>query len=127
MSTAASIALILATSTSSLFILMYTTRLANDAGAEVATGVIRGVPISRVYRGILLYQVWIGYVVAAVSTGILAAILNTQIAAFVVEQNLKAVAYLIAVVFGVASLSWVLNAISSLIHFRSLMRQTEAD
>jgi hypothetical protein len=106
---------------------MYITRLANDAGAEVATGVIHGVPISRVYGGIMLYQVWIGYVVAAVSCGILAAILNTQIAAFVVEHNLRAVAYLIAAVFGVASLSWVLNAVSSLIHFRSLLRQAEAD
>jgi hypothetical protein len=126
MSNSIAIALISATTFAACFCFQYASKLANDAGAEVATGLIRGVPITRTYRGIMLYQVWVGYVTMAVACGIFMAFTNLQVAAQVLDAQVKALAYLGAAMGAVGSLGWLLNAISTLIHFRSLMRQHEA-
>ena len=42
-----------------LFLLYYITKLANDAAADIAIGVICGVPISKKHRSTLLYQNWV--------------------------------------------------------------------
>jgi len=126
MSSSVATALISATSFSAYFCFQYVTNLANNAGAEVATGVIGGVPITRTYRGLMLYQVWIGYVVGAVACLIFMAFVNLQVAAQVTDTQVRALAYLGATMGAVGSRGCVLNAMSALVHFRSVLRQAEA-
>jgi hypothetical protein len=126
MSNTVAIALISATSFSAFFCFQYVTNLANNAGAEVATGVVGGIPITRTYRGIMLYQVWIGYVTGAVACLILMGFVNLQVAGQVTDTQVKALAYLGAAMGAVGSLGVLLNSISALVHFRSLLRQAEA-
>ena len=63
----------------------------------------------------------------AVVVGILCAILNIRIAANVTDGDVKAVAYVGAVIGGVAAFGWVLFGVSELIHYRSTLRKAEAD
>lgn len=123
MSSTLAIALICANTFPGFFCFHYVLKLANDVGAEVATAVIRGVPISRTYRGIMLYQVWIGYVLGAVSIGSLVAVLNWSIAELVHAGLVQTAAYLASVIAAVGALGCALNAASGLIHFRRLMRE----
>jgi len=127
MSSSLAIALICANTFPGFFCFQYVLKLANDAGAEVATAVIRGVPISRTYRGMMVYQVWIGYVLSAVSIGSLAAVLNWCIAELVGEGVVQSAAYLAAVIAAVGTLGTALNATSALIHFRRLLREMKQD
>ena len=126
MSSTLAIALICANTFPGFFCFQYVLKLANDVGAEVATAVIRGVPISRTYRGIMLYQVWIGYVLGAVSIGSLVAVLNWSIAELVDAGLVQTAAYLASVIAAVGALGCALNAASGLIYFRRLMREMKS-
>ena len=127
MSSSTAIALITANFLPMFFCFHYISKLANDVAAEIETGVLRGIPISTKYRRIMLYNHWVGYGLGAVTCGIFAAILNIRIAAYVDDGDIKAVAYVAAVMAGVGALGWAANAVSELIHYRSVLRQAEAD
>jgi len=127
MSNTLAIALICANAFPGFFCFQYVSKLANDAGAEVAMGVIRGVPISQTYRGLMLYQVWIGYVLGAVSILVLVAVLNWSIAVLVDDRLVQTTAYLASVIAAVGALGTTLNAASALIHFRRLIREAKSD
>ena len=127
MSASTALALIIATDFAGFFCLFWLTKLANDVAAEIETGVIRGTPISTKYRWLLLYQSWFTYVFGAMIAGILSAMLNVRIAAHATAGDVKAVAYVGAVIGGTAAFGWVLFGVSELIHYRSTLRQAEAD
>lgn len=127
MSNSTAIALIIATFMPLYFLFFYITRMANDVAAEIETGVIRGVPVSTKYRGIMLYSTWAGYATGVVALGIFAAMLNIQIAANVPDDDIKALAYVGALIGGVAAFGWMVNGINELIHYRSILRQAESD
>jgi hypothetical protein len=127
MSNPTAIALITANFMPLFFIYHYITKLANDLGAEIETGAVKGIPISANYRRIMLYQIWVGYGLAAFVCGIFAAILNIRIAAKVDDVDIKTLAYVAAVIGGVGAFAWVANGVLALIHYRSTIRQAEAD
>jgi hypothetical protein len=121
------IALIIANFLPLFFCFHYISKLANDVGADIETGVLRGIPVSIEYRRIMLYAIWVGYGLGAVTCGIFAAILNIRIAAYVDDGDIKAVAYVAAVIGGVGAVAYTANGVLSLIHYRSTLRQAEAD
>jgi hypothetical protein len=125
MSNTTAIALITVNFLAAIFCYQYQTKLANDVGEEIETGVLQGIPISTNYRRILLYQIWVGYGLGAVVCGIFAAIVNIRIAALVDDVDLQTVAYVAAVAGGLAAFSWVANGVLSLTHYRSVIRQAE--
>ena len=127
MSTSATIALIIATSFLGLFVFFYITKMANDLGAEILVGTMGGHPVSTKHRWLALYGTWTGYVMGAVVCSILGAAVNVVVATHVTDAGVKALAYLAALFGAVAALGLVLQGVTALGYYRSVLRQSEAD
>jgi hypothetical protein len=127
MATSTALALIIANFLPLFFCFHYISKLANDVGAQIETGVLQGIPTSIEYRRMMLYAIWVGYGLGAVTCGIFAAILNIRIAACVDDADIRAAAYVAAVIGGVGALAYTANGVLALIHYRSTLRQAEAN
>jgi hypothetical protein len=109
------------------FLFYYVTRVTNDLGAEILTGVIRGNSISTKQRWFMLYNTWVSYVTGAVSMGIFLAIAQVLIGSSVGDENIRLLAYLAALVAAVGSLMWLSQGALGFLNYRSVLRQAEAD
>jgi len=127
MSTSTAIALIIANFLPGIFVYFYISKLANDSGAMIVTGVVDGAPVSMKYRWVMLHQTYSGYVLGAVAGGFMLALVNLRIADNVVDIDIKRLAYVAAVITGTAALAWVAYGISEFILFRSVLREAESD
>ena len=127
MSPSTAITLIIASFFPGAFVIFYISKMTNDVGNEIFTGVIRGIPISIKARWIILHQTWVGYVLGIVGVGVMIAAVNVQIAAHAPDAAIQTVAYLTAFFGAVAAFVWVLAAISGFIHYRSVLREAETD
>jgi len=127
MSDSTAIALIIASFFPGAFVIFYSSKMTNDVGIEILTGVIRGIPISIKARWLILHQTWVGYVLGMVGCGVMIAVLNVQIAAHATDAGIQTVAYMTAFFGAFAAIAWVIGAVSGFIHFRSVLRQAEAD
>jgi hypothetical protein len=106
-------------------VIFYISKMTNDVGIEVSTGVMQGIPVSIKARWIILHQTWVGYVLGIVAVGVMVTAVNVQIAAHAPDAAIRTVAYLTAFFGAAAAFVWVLAAISGFIHFRSVLRQAE--
>ena len=127
MSSSTAIGLIIANFLPGIFVYFYITKLANDSGAMIVTGVVDGTPVSMKYRWVMLHQTYSGYVLGAVAGGFMAALVNLRIADHVIDVDIKRLAYVAVVMTGTASFAWVVYGISEFILFRSLLREAESD
>jgi predicted secreted protein len=127
MSDSTTIALIIASFFPGTFAIFYISKMTNDVGNEIVTGVIRGIPISTKARWLVLHQTWVGYVLGAVGCGVMIAALNVQIAAHATDAGIQTLAYMAAFFGAFAAIIWVLGAVSGFIYYRSVLRQAEAD
>jgi len=127
MSDSTAIALIIASFFPGGFLVFWMSKLANDVGAEIVAGVIRGNPMPTKQRWLVFYQTWLGYVSGTVGACVLAAAVNVQIAAHVTDTGVETVAYLAAFFFALIAFSWLLSGVSEFIYYRSVLRQAEAD
>jgi hypothetical protein len=127
MSDTAALALLIASIFPGAFVFFYSSKMATDAGNEVLTGVIRGMPISTKVRWLFLHQKYVGYVLGTVSVGILMAAVNVQIAAHAPDAAIRTVAYLAAFVSAAAASISALSSFAGFIYYRSVLRQAEGD
>jgi len=127
MSSSTAIGLIIANFLPGIFVYFYITKLANDSGAMIVTGVVDGTPVSMKYRWVMLHQTYSGYVLGAVAGGFMAALVNLRIADHVIDVDIKRLAYVAVVMTGTASFAWVVYGISEFILFRSVLREAESD
>ena len=109
------------------FLFYYVSRVTNDLGAEILTGVTRGNSISTKQRWFLLYNAWVSYVTGAVSMGIFLAIAQVLIGSSVGDENIRLLAYLAALVAAVGSIMWLSQGALAFLNYRSVLRQAEAD
>jgi len=123
MSNSNGIALIVATFASLMFLYMFVTKVTNDLGGQIATGVIGSVPISTKTRSIMLYQMWGSHVAGLVIFGVMLAIASLEIAGNVSDVGVRRLAYLSAVIGAYASLHWLLNGILTFRHYRSVVSE----
>jgi len=127
MSDSIGIALIIASFFPGVLVILWCSKLQYDVGNEIVTGVIRGSPVSTKHRWLMLYQTWIGYVICIVACGVVVATVNAWIAANVTEADAETIAYMVAFLGAFAAIAWSLAGISKFVHFRSVLRQAEAD
>ena len=127
MSDSVAFALIIANFFVGFFCFLWASKLAGDIAAEVETGVRDGVPFSVKGRWVVLYSSWVGYVLAAIAAGLLGALVSIGIATHTTDEQVKAISYVNAVVGAVAAFGWMGNGIAEFMHYRSVLRQAEAD
>jgi len=119
------IALVVATFFVALLCIMYISKMANDVGAEILAGVVRGNPVSTKSRWLMLYQIYVSYVLAAMTCGAVLSLASLRIADHVDDADIKRLAYGAAMLGALASISWLLNGLSWFLHYRSVLRQAE--
>jgi hypothetical protein len=127
MSNSTAIALLIASFATIFFCFSYATKNANELATEIVTGVVRGVPLSTQYRYMMLYNHWAGYAVASIFSLVVGTFMNVLIAANVADEDVKALAYVVAFVTAVGAIWWVFSAILEIVQYRSVVRQAEAD
>ena len=125
MSTSTAIALIVASTLLGFFVYFYITRMANDSGAMIVTGVMEGTPVPRKYRWIMLNQTYVGCGLGAMVCGIFVALVNLRIADHVTDVDIKRLAYVAAVMAGTGAFAMLVDTISEYLLFRSLLREAD--
>jgi len=120
-------ALIIANFFVSFFCFLWASRLAGDTAEQVETGVMHGVPLSTKGRWVKLQTYWVSYVLAAISAGLLGAIVSLGIAAHTSNEHVRAISYVNAVIGAVGGFGWMGTGTVAFIHYRTILRQTEAD
>jgi phosphotransferase system glucose/maltose/N-acetylglucosamine-specific IIC component len=127
MSISTALALIAVIDIPGIAVFFWLTKLADDLGIRIETGVVNGIPLSTKYRELLLYQSWVTYAGGAVIVAALGAFLAVGIAISVSEDTAKTLAYATAVVCAIAALGWVTQGTAELLHYRSVLRETKRD
>jgi phosphotransferase system glucose/maltose/N-acetylglucosamine-specific IIC component len=127
MSISTALALIAVIDIPGIAVFFWLTKLADDLGIRIETGVVNGIPLSTKYRELLLYQSWVTYAGGAVIVAALGAFLAVEIAISVSEDTAKTLAYATAVVCAIAALGWVTQGTAELLHYRSVLRETKRD
>ena len=101
--------------------------MAGDIAVKVELGVIDGLPISAKGRWVMLHTYWVGYVLAAIAAGLLTALVSMGIAAHTTNEHVKAISHVNAVVGAVGGFGWIANGVLQFFHYRSVVRQADAD
>jgi hypothetical protein len=127
MSDSVAFALIIANFLVGFVCFLWASKLAGDISGQVETGVIHGAPFSTKGRWVMLYSYWVGYGLAAIAAGLLTALVSVGIAAHTTDEHVRTISYVNAVVGTVGAFGWIGNAIPQFIHYRSVIRQAEAD
>ena len=109
------------------FCIFFVSKLTNDLGAQIVTGRIGDSPISTKTRSVMLHQMWAPYGTGAVSAAVLLAVAELRMADHVSGAGIKLVAHLIAFVGSVAAVMWLVGGTVAFLHYRSILRQAEAD
>jgi hypothetical protein len=85
---------------SGFFLVVYTGGKANDLGAEIVTGVVRGTPVSSAVREGMLFQMWLPYEATAFALMIFVAVAELEMAEQVNAPGVKLLACTSAKHFG---------------------------
>jgi len=99
----------------------------DDKANTVATGVVGGVPLRTEYRWVVLHSHWVPRVLGCMICGLFATLLNLTIADYATDAGIKTVAHLAAFITGGGGVGVGLLAIPEYLHYRSILRQAEAD
>jgi hypothetical protein len=127
MSVSTGIALIIGDILVICFLYFYLSVHANKYGNQILTGVVEGIPVSTDYRWIILYWHWFGFAFGAVSCAFLGVIVNLTIARHAPHQDVETVAYAVAFLSGMACIGWLSSIFVEFVHYRSVIKQGEAD
>ena len=103
----------------------YVANSANDLGAQILTGVIRGVPISIGARRALLFQMFLGYQAVAIAMNFFLALAATQFANNVDDSNVKLLARFLAFIAVMGSLLMLNNAVFGVRNYGRMLRRIE--
>lgn len=119
-------ALIIATFISGGFLIVYVTKLQNDAVSDIITGVFRGVPVSTEMRWIWLFQVFVGMAmfVAIVDFFLMFAFLKI---AATMAGDVQWLAYLGAGATGFAFVTQILFGTSAGLKLAAILRQSRRE
>ncbi|MEM7135735.1 MAG: hypothetical protein AAF500_04100 [Myxococcota bacterium] len=126
MSGTTGIALIIASVFPAIFIYTYLSKLAEDCGAMVVTGVVHGARVPMKYRWVMLNQTYTGYVLGAIVVGMFLLFIGLRIGALVDDGGVRGLAYAAAAAGGTSAIAWMIYGISEFLLFRSLLKELEA-
>ena len=108
---------------SGFFLAIYTAGKANDLGAEIVTGVVRGKPVSPGVREGMLFQMWLPYELTAFAVMAFVALAELEMAEQVSAPGVKLLAHLVAFMAGVGSLLVLFVGPIALLQYRARIRR----
>ena len=120
----AAIALLFVMGTSMFF---YLSNKTNDVGDQILTGVVDGVAMSVHQRMFRLYNYWVPYCGSVASSAGLLAFAQLQFAGQARDDGIRILAYLAALFGAAGAIGVLVLGASSFVHYRSILRQAEAD
>lgn len=109
-----------------LFIALWLSKLTNEMGLQISTGVVGGTPVPPVQRWHMLYTMWVPYQLSIFVATMFVGVAELVMASLVVNQSIQLLAYLAVIVACVGCLSAALMGGSIFINYRSILRQAEA-
>jgi hypothetical protein len=111
---------------SGFFLIVYIAGKANDLGAEIVTGVVRGTPVSTGVREGMLFQMWLPYETTAFALMVFVAFAELEMAGQVSAPGVKLLAHFVAFMAGVGSLIVLLVGPFALLQYRRAIRRAKA-
>jgi len=120
----AAIALLFVMGTSMFF---YLSNKTNDVGYQILTGVVNGVAMSVHQRMFMLYNYWVPYVGSVAASSGLLGFAQLQFAGRADDDGIRILGYLAALFGAAGALGWLALGASAFVHYRSVIRQAEAD
>jgi len=114
------------------FLTIYVVGKANDVGPQIATGVVRGSPVSVGVREGLLFGIWLPCEAAAVATTAFVGLAELEMADHVSSEGVKLLAYFAAFINVMGALLILTGASFAFFRYRAKLRrvrqrQAEAD
>jgi len=110
-----------------LWIALWLSKLTNEMGLQVCTGVVNGTAVPTVQRWHMLYTMWVPYQLSIFVAALFSGVAELLMASVVDNQSIKLLAYLGAIVGSVGCLSAALMGGSIFVNYRSVLRQAESD
>jgi hypothetical protein len=110
----------------SAFVFMIITRMTNDLGDQIVTGLIRDHPISIEQRWLMLYSRWIAYAMTAVGVPLFLALAAAMMANHAGGADSRLLGRLAAFLLTTAGSTWLILGSVHFISYRSLLRQADA-
>jgi len=115
-------------SATTIFFSICLANLANNLGAQIASGVAQqGARLSAETRRVMLFHMWLPYESAGAALSTLIAIAALQVADQVSASSVRLLAHLLAFIGLAGLVTWVLSGTVCFLHYRSILRQAEAD
>jgi len=121
------IGLIAAVTIAGYFVALTAERWIHERGDALATGLMRGVPMSTKHRWLLLFNNWLPNALGVAVFSLCVALTLIAIAREASDRLVEVVAYLSAIGFGFACVFWLILGSSWLVWYVSLLREAEAD
>jgi len=115
-----------------VYVALLIAKAANDLSAEIVTGVVRGIPVSRGVREGMLWGMWLPTQVAMVILTAFVALATLEMADHVSGANVKLLAHLAAFLGGTGGGLVLMSASFGFFRYRAKLRrvkqhQAEAD
>jgi hypothetical protein len=108
-------------------IFFHISKIGNDVGVQVLTGIVDGCRVSVEERRHILWDVYLGYVGSATTFGFFLALSMVLLADLVDGAGIKLLAYWTAFMASVAGLGWGTLGTAAVFHYRRLLRDAESD
>jgi hypothetical protein len=121
------IALIAAIVIAGYFVFLSADKWTHERGDALATGVLRGVPMSSKHRWLLLFQSWLPNALGVTLFSLFVTLALVAIARDADNRLVESLAYLCAMGFGFACAFWLVLGPSWFVYYLSQLRQAEAD
>ena len=102
---------------------IYIANAANRLGGQIATGMIRGTPITVETRKTMLLHIWIQHEAGGIALSVFTAVAVLQIAEQVTDAGTELVANLFAFIAITAATMWLLAAVVMFFHYRGLLER----
>jgi hypothetical protein len=125
MSDFTAIGMIMALATANMFVYFRLDRRLSDAWAEIATGVIRGVPVSTKVRSQRLHGDWLFTLAAGIAFQAIFAVGWLLLARNVSTEEVKLFAYMIGFIALIGLSGWTLMSPFWYSYLRSVLREAE--
>ncbi|NNE19213.1 MAG: hypothetical protein HKN10_12135 [Myxococcales bacterium] len=127
MSNLTAIAMIAAITIAGYFVFLGAERWTHERGDALATGLLRGVPMSAKHRWLLLFNNWLPNALGTTTFSLAIALALVAVAREVNDPFIGFVAYLCAIGFGMGFAFWLLLGTSWLVFYVSLLRETKTN
>lgn len=123
MSVFESLALIVGALVFGIYVIMEVTKMVQAMVHVIVTGIENALPLSVEHRWMLLWNFYVASVLTGAAFAASLALALAQVAAHVSDPGIRMVAYVVTLVWGIASVLWILAGINGFVYMASVLRK----